>query len=226
MRAIKPRRRLKPVFWMVLLLFIALIWAGFWAASCLNLLPKRSYTAADFGIETAISPNDADGDGIDDYKDMMLGARAFVETKPKYDGSYFAGGYPPEGIGVCTDVIWQGFLAAGYTLKDLVDLDIAANREAYPEIDTPDPNIDFRRVKNLRIFFDRNAESLTLDPDEIGEWQPGDIVVYPKHIAIVSDKRNKKGQPYIIHHGGQPVLEEDALTRMKIVGHYRWNPVK
>ena len=109
----KRKRRMKPAFWIVLLLFIALIWAGFWAASCLNLLPKRSYTAADFGIETAISPNDADGDGIDDYRDIMLGARAFVETKPKYDGSYFAGGYPPEGIGVCTDVIWQGFLAAG-----------------------------------------------------------------------------------------------------------------
>ena len=222
----RPERKLKPVFWAVLgvALLLALIWAGLWAGFRFNLLPKRSYTAADFGIETLQSPNDADADGIDDYRDIMLGARAFVETDPKYDGSYFAGGYPPEGVGVCTDVIWQGFMAAGYTLKDLVDADISENREAYPEIDTPDPNIDFRRVRNLRIFFARRAESLTLDPNEIVEWQPGDIVVYPKHIAVVSDKRNKKGQPYIIHHGGQPVLEEDALTRMEIVGHYRWTP--
>lgn len=222
----EPKRRLKPVAWVLLLLLAALFCAGLWVGNYWNFLPKRSCTAADFGIETAVSPNDADGDGIDDYRDIMLGARAFVETKPKYDGTYYAGGYPPEGIGVCTDVIWQGFLAAGYSLKDLVDVDIAANLDSYPEIETPDSNIDFRRVKNLRVFLERNAQSRTLDPSEIGEWQPGDIVVYPKHIAIVSDRRNKKGEPYIIHHGGQPILEEDALTRMEIVGHYRWNPGK
>jgi len=28
---------------------------------------------------------------------------------------------------------------------------------------------------------------------------------------------------YIIHHGGQPVYEEDSLHRYEIIGHYRWN---
>ena len=191
--------------------------AYFW-----NLIPGKSYTADDFKIKTLVSDCDYDGDGIDDYRDIMEGARKHIKTKPKYDGSYHEGGYPPEGVGVCTDVIWKGFKNAGYSFKDLVDTDISENLEAYTTIDTPDPNIDFRRVKNLKIFFARNAESLTLDPNEIEQWQPGDIVIYSKHIAIVSDKRNSKGQAYIIHHGGQPILEEDALTRQNIVGHYRW----
>ena len=36
-----------------------------------NLLPRRSYTAEDFGIKTVRSRNDADDDGIDDYTDIM-----------------------------------------------------------------------------------------------------------------------------------------------------------
>jgi hypothetical protein len=58
---------------------------------------------------------------------------------------------------------------------------------------------------------------------QIEKWQGGDIVIFPNHIAVVSDRRNKEGIPYIIHHGGQPVYEEDALKRYKgsILGHYR-----
>ena len=86
-----------------------------------------------------------------------------------------------------------------------------------------DKNIDYRRVRNLKIFFDRNASSLTTDMKQIEKWQGGDIVIFPNHIAVVSDRRNKEGIPYIIHHGGQPVYEEDALKRYKgnILGHYR-----
>ncbi len=34
-----------------------------------------------------------------------------------------------------------------------MDADIAAHLDAYPTIQTPDPDIDFRRVKNLDTFF-------------------------------------------------------------------------
>ncbi|MPN15239.1 hypothetical protein SDC9_162569 [bioreactor metagenome] len=83
-------------------------------------------------------------------------------------------------------------------------------------------------MPNLKVFFSRHADSLTLDPYVIDQWQPGDIVVFGAnaHIAIVSDKRNKKGIPYIIHNAGQPVREEDSLIRgynsQKITGHYRF----
>lgn len=41
--------------------------------------------------------------------------------------------------------------------------------------------------------------------------------------GIVSDKRNRDGQPYIIHNGGQPNREEDYLKRGEVTGHYRFD---
>ena len=186
----------------------------------LDLLPKKTYTSNDFGIKTITSNIDYDNDGIDDYTDILYGAKNYVNTHPKYKSEYYEGGYPPSGIGVCTDVIWSALMEAGYNLKDLIDLDIKNNLKEYFTITTPDPNIDFRRVKNLNIYFKRNTTNLTLDINDISSWQPGDIVVFTKHIAIVSDKRNKNGIPYIIHHGGLK-YEEDALSKYKIIGHYR-----
>ncbi len=193
-----------------------------------NLIPKNSYTAEDFRIETVKSVTDFDNDGVDDYTDIMLGARKDAENHPKYDGKYIDGGYPPDNIGVCSDVVWRAFKNAGYSLRDMVDKDIANRPEAYPLIKKPDTNIDFRRVRNLRIFFDKYAVSLTTDINEISEWQPGDIVIFNnnKHIGIVSDKRNRDGQVYIIHNGGQPNREEDYLKRTTVVAHYRFDASK
>ena len=106
---------------------------------------------------------------------------------------------------------------------ELVNEDIKNNKDLY-DIDTIDKNIDFRRVKNLKIYFKRNTISLTTDPKKIEEWQAGDIVIFKKHIGIVSDKRNKRGVPFIIHHANpyQRYYEEDILEyRNDIVGHYR-----
>ena len=63
-----------------------------------------------------------------------------------------------------------------------------------------DKNIDFRRVRNLKVFFKRNAISLTTDISMIKEWQGGDIVIFENHIGIVSDARNKRGIPLVFHH--------------------------
>lgn len=190
-----------------------------------NLIPKKVYYADDFGIETIKSNIDFNKNGIDDYTDFLLGARKDAENHPKYDGAYQQNGYPPDNIGVCSDVIWRAFKNAGYSLRDMVDADISRNPQNYPLIKKPDSNIDFRRVRNLRIFFDSYAEKLTLDTDKTAEWQAGDIVIFgnDKHIGIVSDKRTKEGVTYIIHNGGQPVREEDYLKRGTVTGHYRFN---
>lgn len=130
--------------------------------------------------------------------------------------------------GVCTDVIWRAFRHAGYDLKAMVDADIAANTERYWRVEgQPDPNIDFRRVPNLRVFFTRHAESLTTDPYDIAAWQPGDIVTFEdRHIGVISDRRNAEGIPYLIHNSGQWQREEDALLRCHrnhpISGHFRF----
>ena len=188
---------------------------------------KKSYTAEDFGIETLISKTDYDNDGIDDYTDILQGAKIEAKNKPKYKSAYYAGGYPPENEGVCTDVIWRALKNAGYLLKDMVDEDIKNNVSEYPRVNgKPDSNIDFRRVSNLKVYFDRNQISLTTDLSKISEWQPGDIVTFgTTHIGIISDKRNSKGIPYLIHNTGQPFREEDVLELYgkdeQISGHYR-----
>lgn len=188
---------------------------------------KKVYYADDFDIETLKSQTDYDNDGIDDYTDILQGAKIEAKNKPKYKSAYYAGGYPPENEGVCTDVIWRALKNAGYLLKDMVDEDIRNNIKEYPRVaGKQDCNIDFRRVQNLKVYFERNQIVLTTDLTKIEEWQPGDIVVFGmSHIGIISDKRNKKGVPYLLHNGGQPVREEDILELYNeyepISGHYR-----
>lgn len=209
-------------------LLVLIAFAGIFLAWYFNLFPQKSYTADDFNIETIKSSVDFNGNGIDDYTDIMLGARIDAENHPTYDSAYVDGGYPSDDRGVCTDVVWRAFKNAGYSLKDMVDKDISQRVDQYPNVESPDPNIDFRRVKNLKVFFDKYAVSLTIDKSEIAEWQAGDIVIFGKtnHIGIVSDKRNKHGQPYIIHNAGQPMREEDVLNKRTVVYHYRFDASK
>lgn len=186
-------------------------------AKQLNIFPSKTYTANDFNITTIKSSVDFNENGIDDYTDILLGAIADAQNHPQYDSRYWDTGYPPDNIGVCTDVIWRAFKNAGYCLRYMVDKDIRSRPEAYPNIKTPDDKIDFRRVKNLNVFFDKYAVSLTVDPYDISAWQPGDIVVFNefKHIGIVSDKRDKNGLPYIIHNAGQANREEPLSSILR-----------
>lgn len=203
------------IYFIIIFIFILLLLLIFY------FLTRKTYTNDDFNIPNIKSNIDYDNDGIDDYTDIYLSALDYVKTKPKYKSKYYNGGFPNDNFGVCTDVVAFAFLNAGYNLRDLVDEDIRENMELY-NIDKPDKNIDFRRVKNLKIFFDRNASTLTNDVNWYMDFQKGDIVVFDKHIAIISEKRNKKGIPYIIHNSGNFKYVEDALTRYNIVGHYRW----
>ena len=169
------------------------------------------------------STADADGDGVDDQTDILNGALAYVSTHPKYKSRYYKTGYPDDGYGVCTDVVAYALKNAGYDLQVLVDADIREQPQDYM-VAEPDANIDFRRVRNLKVFFSHTAVALTTDVSEIEEWQGGDIVIFERHIGIVSDRRNKNGVPYIIHHNDpwQTAYEQDMLgKRTDIVGHYR-----
>ena len=188
-----------------------------------NFLPHKKYSNEYFNIETYISNVDKDSDGIDDQTDILNNVREYIKTKPKYKSKYYSTGYPNDNYGVCTDVVGYGLKNAGYDLMELVNEDIKENKELY-DIDTIDKNIDFRRVKNLKLYLDNHAIVLTTDINKIEEWQGGDIVVFKKHIGIVSDKRNRKGIPFVIHHYSihQRYYEEDILEhRSDIVGHYR-----
>ncbi len=188
-----------------------------------NYLPHKKYTNQDFDIKTYKSAIDKDNDGIDDQTDILQNTRKYIAKKPKYKSKYYETGYPNDNYGVCTDVVAFALLEAGYDLKELVNEDIKKNKELY-NIDIIDKNIDFRRVKNLQVYFKNNAIFLTTDINDITAWQGGDIIIFKKHIGIVSDKRNKKGISFIIHHANpfQLYYEEDVLEKYTdIVGHYR-----
>ncbi|MBP3444612.1 MAG: DUF1287 domain-containing protein [Bacilli bacterium] len=188
-----------------------------------NFIPHRKYTNEDFNIKTYVSNIDKDNDGIDDQTDILINTRKYIVTKPKYKSKYYGTGYPDDNYGVCTDVVAFALKDTGYDLRELVNNHIKENRDLY-NIDVVDKNIDFRRVLNLKTYFDYNAISLTTDVKRIEEWQGGDIVVFKRHIGIVSDKRNHKGINFVIHHANpyQRYYEEDILeNRDDIIGHYR-----
>lgn len=188
-----------------------------------NIIPNKSYTDSDFNIQTYTSKIDKDEDGIDDQTDILENAKKYISTKPKYQSKYYATGYPNDEYGVCTDVVANALLNSGYDLMELVNQDIIKDKENYG-IEKIDKNIDFRRVVNLNVYFTNTAISLTTDLSKIEEWQGGDIVIVKGHIGIISNKRNSKGIPFLIHHANPYQLryEEDILEHYdEIIGHYR-----
>lgn len=214
------KRKLIIILLVILILLISIVIYFLYA---LNIIPHKKYTNKDFNIKNYISLVDKDNDGIDDQTDILNSTRKYIKTKPKYKSKYYATGYPNDEYGVCTDVVAFSLKDAGYDLMDLVYNHVKENKDLY-DIDIIDKNIDFRRVVNLNVYFKNTAIVLTNDITKIDEWQGGDIVVFKKHIAIVSDKRNKNGIPFIIHHANsyQIHYEEDILEqRSDIIGHYR-----
>lgn len=212
---------MKRINFIFISLILIMILAAF--AYHYNYLPHQKYSSYSFDIEVYTSDKDQDGDGLDDQSDLLYSVKAYLDTKPKYKSVYYATGYPDDGQGVCTDVVAFGMRGAGYDLMELVNQDILENKDRY-DIDVVDKNIDFRRVKNLKVYFDAHAQSLTTDISEIDKWQGGDIVIFSNHIGIISDNRNRHGVPFVLHHASpyQLFYEEDILeTRNDIVGHYR-----
>ena len=208
-----------PIIIFIIIILVVIIYLLY----IFNYIPHKKYTNADFNIETYKSNIDFDNDGIDDQTDVLAGVKNYVARNPKYKSKYYETGYPNDEYGVCTDVVAFGLNNAGYDLMTLVKEDIKNNLDSY-NIEVIDKNIDFRRVKNLKIYFERNAISLTTDVSKIKEWQGGDIIIFENHIGVISDSRNKNGVPFVIHHANpfQKYYEEDILeTRNDIVGHYR-----
>jgi hypothetical protein len=210
----------------VILVVILGVFCGvgiYFVAQYQNTSARRSEDHYGDSIPQVHSSVDKDQDGVDDQIDILEGALSYVATKPKYKSKYYQTGYPDDQYGVCTDVVANAMKSAGYDLMELVQEDIAKNPDDY-DIEEPDANIDFRRVKNLKVYFAHTAVSLTTDVSQIEEWQGGDIVIFKQHIGVVSDRRNKNGVPYVIHHNGpkQTAYEQDILEkRDDLVAHYR-----
>ena len=190
--------------------FLVVIATGNLCITSTQRLPDRYDGSA---IPALAQASDRDCDGIPDGADILQGALDYVASRPRYRSAYYQGGYPTDGCGVCTDLVAAACRVAGYDLRGLVDADVRARPDAYADGDAPDSNIDYRRVRNLRAYFRHAATELTTDVAAIDQWQPGDIVLFDDHIGIISDRRNERGVPYLIHHANpfQLRYEEDVL---------------
>ena len=164
---------------------------------------------------------------------IVSGARAQIGTI--YDAGYETIAYPSGDVssdkGACADVIVRAFRHAGFDLQRLIHEDMAANFEAYPKLDgltQPDSNIDHRRVLIQIRFLERHAVRLTeeVSHQTLPEWQPGDVVYWKvfgehHHAGILSDRGDSAGVPLVIHNGSV-CIEQDCLTKWKIIGHFRF----
>ncbi|HND88518.1 MAG TPA: DUF1287 domain-containing protein, partial [Saprospiraceae bacterium] len=129
---------------------------------------------------------------------MRLSAAALrlTEQQVTYDPAYYVIPYPmgdvPPDRGVCTDVVIRAYRQLGVDLQQLVHEDMRAHFDAYPtrwSLSKPDPNIDHRRVPNLRVFFERKGASRPLT-QHAADYLPGDAVTWTlpggqPHIGLV-----------------------------------------
>lgn len=138
--------------------------------------------------------------------------------------------------GVCTDVVIRSLRGLNIDLQALLYEDILLYPRRYPNIGRANPNIDHRRTRNLKRYFDHNARVLTNDPPARrgDQWRGGDIVLMDTgirngtiydHIGIVSDNKDIDGNPlvYNLWTVGWKLKEMQLLNGdyPKIVGHYR-----
>ncbi len=162
-----------------------------------------------------------------------------LRARVRYDGSYHKIAYPwgdvPQNIGVCTDVVIRSYRRLGIDLQQQVHNDMSVAFSAYPNVrkwglTKPDPNIDHRRVYNLRAFFARRGAALPITHNP-RHYKPGDLVTWMvgkdlPHIGIVVNRRSKvdPNRFMIVHNIAYGPQMEDVLFRFPITGHYRYTP--
>lgn len=167
------------------------------------------------------------------FSPIVREARSQIGKTTSYDPSYVGLSYPggdvPLEKGVCTDVVIRALRGAvNLDLQKLVHEDMKIEFSAYPNIwglKKPDPNIDHRRVPNLKAYFNRRGFSLPVTR-RAEDYLAGDLVTCTvgrnlAHIMVVSDKKTSDGVPFVIHNIGSGTKEEDRLFEFPITGHYR-----
>ena len=160
-----------------------------------------------------------------------------LKSRVRYDGRYVKIAYPwgdvPPNIGVCTDVVIRSYRKLGIDLQKEVHEDMSVAFNEYPNyrkwgLSRPDPNIDHRRVYNLRKFFARKGAALPITRRS-SDYRPGDLVTWMvgpdlPHIGVVVNKRSRTdpNRFLIVHNIGKGPQIEDILFRFPITGHYRY----
>jgi hypothetical protein len=178
----------------------------------------------------------AQGHGLTEAQTRELVAAAVAQTwvGVTYDGSYrrisYPGGDVPQATGVCTDVIIRAYRTLGIDLQVKVHEDMKRAFGSYPNLwglPAPDPNIDHRRVPNLRTFFRRVGAELPASQDPAA-YRAGDLVTWMlpgnlPHIGMVIDRTGPTGIPLVVHNIGRGPEVAEVLFAYRITGHYLYN---
>lgn len=166
---------------------------------------------------------------------IVIGAKEEVAKRVKYDASYQQIDYPngdvEPNVGACTDVVIRALRKVGVDLQQRIYEDRKAHMILYPAVagvTKPDPNIDHRRVASQIVYFQRFGLVLPVQytSETKHTWQPGDVVCWRMptgrlHTGILSDRMNRRGVPLVIHNAFR-TIEDDALLRWTVIGHFRW----
>lgn len=178
----RPQKPKRPnVFggWVILVIAAGI---GFWFGR--PLVPFLKATQESASTEQAallISTLSASGRAGD-----ALAAAALAHSREPLvaDGLYYKIPYPggdiPPGKGNSADVVVRSLRRVGVDLQKEVHEDMSAHFASYPQLfkaSRPDPNIDHRRIDNLRRFLERRGETVPASRDA-ADYLPGDIVVW------------------------------------------------
>ena len=169
------------------------------------------------------------------YIDNVINHAKWQTTQDvTYDGSYRQISYPngdvPDNIGVCTDVIIRAFRIEGIDLQVLVHESVKNNHKYYyynhrSGYGLPaDANIDHRRVRILRKFFDKHYPESKLTPHD--GYLPGDIIIWGNwHIGILIDEKVPGMDRYYgVHNiGAGPEKDDFFYSEGRPLDHYRLN---
>lgn len=211
--------------------------AGLLAPERITVAPAEPPAARAPSAAGARRPRDADGDGIPDPLDVLIGAKKTVQNADAYTEGYMQMKFPmgdvPREVGVCTDVVIRAVRNAGVDLQQALFNDILRARAAYPMIvGRPDPQIDQRRVATLLPYFRRHWQAHTTSLDDPADpLRPGDVLFMdtfpsrsgPDHIGIVSDTIGPEGLPLVINNwtNGTVTAEMDLLTFVPVMYRFR-----
>ena len=165
---------------------------------------------------------------------IMAHAKWQTTQDVTYDGRYRKIPYPngdvPADIGVCTDVVIRAYRDQDIDLQELVYHSVKDHLSYYYPILSKkataevDPNIDHRRVRVLRKFFNLNYPESKLDASSA--YKPGDIIIWDNwHIGILIDEKVPGTDRYYgVHNVGAGPEKSDFYYDQDQLDHYRWHP--
>ncbi len=228
----KPKKKASFLRVFLFLIMICLVGSLGYKYGITNLVASQVGAQRKSSVDDIISSQLSEDTTLNKF---LKAALCRTKLSISYDPAYFEIPYPmgdiPPSKGVCSDVIIRSYRDIGIDLQRLVIEDMKLNYQSYPKnwgLEQPDPNIDHRRVPNLKNFFTRNGKSLTISQDP-NHYKVGDIVTWElshgaPHIGIVVPSAlEEDNKLWIVHNAGLGPRWEDALFNYQITGHFRYS---